>query len=143
MGADNISLDNFLQDRKLRIGQVEINGFVSKQNVANFLGIPFAKFPARFRTAQRLDLKDLQNDVDATSYGPRCPQKVDVHHHVMSNVFERLSTSQRCDEYTCLRLNVYTPRGATGAPGGAKYPVFAWIHGGGFTNGDNTTEFGT
>ncbi|KAF4629732.1 hypothetical protein G7Y89_g8410 [Cudoniella acicularis] len=141
MTAGNISLDNFRSTCRLRVGETDLTGFISKQNVANFLGIPFAKVAARFRTARRIDLEDLHGDVDATRYGPRCPQKVDTIHPIMCNVFEKLSTEQRTDEDTCLHLNVYAPLEGTVKSNAEKIPVFVWIHGGGFNNGDNTTEF--
>lgn len=139
---ENISLDNFQENFNFRAEHVDINGFLSKQGVANFLGIPYAQFPARFRTARRVDLDLLDGQLDASRYGPRCPQKTDNIHPMMHQMFEKLSTSQRCDETTCLHLNIYAPPQSVGATGHSDLPVFVWIHGGGFNNGDNTTEFG-
>ncbi|KAK6369843.1 hypothetical protein LTS17_009293 [Exophiala oligosperma] len=138
---ENISLDNFQENFNFRAEHVDINGFLSKQGVANFLGIPYAQFPARFRTARRVDLDLLDGQLDASRYGPRCPQKTDNIHPMMHQMFEKLSTSQRCDETTCLHLNIYAPPQSVGATGHSDLPVFVWIHGGGFNNGDNTTEF--
>lgn len=139
---ENISLDNFQQSRSLNVAQLQLNGFISKHGVANFLNIPFAQFPGRFRTAKRLDLNTLTDPLDASRYGPRCPQKIDNIHPLMHNMFEKLSTTQRCDETTCLHLNVYAPPTNPGSARPSTLPVFVWIHGGGFNNGDNTTEFG-
>ncbi|KIY02748.1 uncharacterized protein Z520_01213 [Fonsecaea multimorphosa CBS 102226] len=138
---ENISLDNFGENFSFRAENVHINGFVSKQGVANFLGIPYAQFPARFRTARLIDLGLLRGQLDASRYGPRCPQKTDNIHPMMHHMFEKLSMSQRCDETTCLHLNIYTPPLSVGVPEHSDLPVFMWIHGGGFNNGDNTTEF--
>lgn len=137
-----ISLDNFQQRLKLSVNNVELDGFLSKQNVANFLNVPFAKFIDRFRPARMLALADLQGFLDATQYGPRCPQKVDDIHPIMQHMFEKLSHTQKAEESTCLHLNIYTPPEVIGTKYAEKLPVFAWIHGGGFNNGDNTTEFG-
>ncbi|OQV03499.1 hypothetical protein CLAIMM_08538 [Cladophialophora immunda] len=138
---ENITLDNFRENFAFRARDVDINGFISKQGVANFLGIPYAQFPDRFRTARQVDLGLLHGQLDASRYGPRCPQKTDNIHPMMHNMFEKLSTSQRCDETTCLHLNIYAPPQAVGVTEHSSLPVFVWIHGGGFNNGDNTTEF--
>ncbi|KIW74924.1 hypothetical protein Z517_11695 [Fonsecaea pedrosoi CBS 271.37] len=138
---ENISLDNVRENFSFRAEDVQINGFMSKQGVANFLGIPYAQFPARFRTARRVDLGLLDGQLDASRYGPRCPQKTDNIHPMMHHMFEKLSMSQRCDETTCLHLNIYAPPQSVGVAEHSRLPVFVWIHGGGFNNGDNTTEF--
>ncbi|EXJ73229.1 uncharacterized protein A1O5_02989 [Cladophialophora psammophila CBS 110553] len=138
---ENISLDNFRENFGFWVENLHINGFISKQGVANFLGIPYAQFPARFRTARRTDLGLLHGQLDASRYGPRCPQKTDNIHPMMHHMFEKLSMSQRCEETTCLHLNIYAPPQCVGSASHPKLPVFAWIHGGGFNNGDNTTEF--
>ncbi|OAP58682.1 hypothetical protein AYL99_07772 [Fonsecaea erecta] len=138
---ENISLDNFRENFSLQAENVHINGFISKQGVANFLGIPYAQFPARFRTARRVELGLLRGQLDALRYGPRCPQKTDNIHPMMHHMFEKLSMSQRCDETTCLHLNIYAPPESVGVAKRSSLPAFVYIHGGGFNNGDNTTEF--
>ncbi|OAG39673.1 hypothetical protein AYO21_06141 [Fonsecaea monophora] len=91
---ENISLDNVRENFSFRAEDVQINGSRSKQGVANFLGIPYAQFPARFRTAGRVDLGLLDGQLDASRYGPRCPQKTDNIHPMMHHMFEKLSMSQ-------------------------------------------------
>lgn len=140
MWAKNISLDNLQENYRFQAGETVIDGFISKQGVANFLGIPFARVPQRFRAAQQTNLQP--GTIDASQYGPRCPQGDDPLHSIMSNVFEKLSATQRQDEETCLHVNIYVPGAIVEAAGDHSLPVFAWIHGGGFNNGDNTTEFG-
>ncbi|CAK7214693.1 hypothetical protein SEUCBS140593_002271 [Sporothrix eucalyptigena] len=117
-----------------------LNCFLSTHGVANYLNIPYARIPARWRTAQPLDLADLPADskLDATQYGPRCPQPPDPLHIVMAHMFERLSMEQYTAEFSCLTVNIYTPKDI---PPETQLPVLAWIHGGAFRAGDNTTEF--
>lgn len=136
-----LSLDNFAAPSVLQVPNgPTIRGFVSTHGVANYLNIPYAHIPARFRTAQRLDLTDLPADteLDATKYGPRCPQPADDIHVLMSHMFEQLPMTQYTEEFSCLDVNIYAP---ASIQEGTPLPVFAWIHGGAFRAGDNTTEF--
>ncbi|OKL61839.1 hypothetical protein UA08_02295 [Talaromyces atroroseus] len=123
----------------LQIGSLRLNGFLSKHGVANFLNIPYAQIPARFKTAVLYDPASLTGDLDASDYGPRCPQPADPIHGVMQNMFERLSSEQYPSEFDCLHLNIYVPPDFEHLR--ERLPVFAYIHGGAFNCGDNTTEF--
>lgn len=136
-----LKLDNYAAPRALQVPNgPAINGFLSTHGVNNYLNIPYAHIPARFRTARLLNLEDLTSDaeLDATKYGPRCPQPADDIHILMSHMFEQLPMAQYTEEFSCLDVNIYTPKDI---PEGTKLPVFAWIHGGAFRAGDNTTEF--
>lgn len=145
-----LTLDNYAPSCRLQVpGGPAVNGFLSTQGVANFLNVPYATIPARFRTARRLDLAALQGELDATKYGPRCPQPFDPIHILMTHMFEQLSMEQYTEEFSCLDVNIYAPPsvlpgqpGHSAASAPAPIPVFAWIHGGAFRAGDNTTEFG-
>lgn len=139
---DNISLGNIAEERVLGIQELKLHGFISTHGVANFLNIPFATIPARFKTASLLRLTDLKGDVDAAQYGPRCPQPPDHIHIIMHNMFEKQSMEQRQSEMDCLHVNIYGPPEAILEKKGERLPVFTYIHGGAFNAGDNTTEFG-
>jgi carboxylesterase type B len=140
MSRKPIRMANKAALQVLQIGSLKLNGFLSKHGVANFLNIPYAQIPARFKTAIPHNPASLDGDLDASSYGPRCPQPADPIHAVMRNMYERLSTEQYSSEFDCLHLNIYAPPNFEQLE--EKLPVFAYIHGGAFNCGDNTTEFG-
>ena len=139
--ADN-HYDNYLEDFTLSIGKVQLKGFVSKQGIANFLNIPYARVPVRFRTAVPILISAHNRGLDVSGYGPRCPQKADGFQASIAHVFEKTSLSQAPDETNCLHLNIYTPHAATCLSDTSSLPVFVWIHGGAFNIGDNSTQFG-
>ncbi|KAH8819077.1 para-nitrobenzyl esterase [Xylogone sp. PMI_703] len=138
---NNIRLNNIAEERTLTIRDLRLHGFISVQGVANFLNIPFARIPARFKTATPLSLTELKGDLDASQYGPKCPQPPDNIHIIMHNMFEKQSMDQRQSELDCLHVNIYGPPEAIFDKKGERLPVFAYIHGGAFNAGDNTTEF--
>ena len=108
--------------------------------VANFLGVPYASIPARFSKAQILDQFESSSFHDATNYGPRCPQPVDVPRTQRQHLYEGIqqSDSLSISEFECLNLNIYTPAELSPEP----VPVLVWIHGGGFVVGDGGPEYG-
>ncbi|KAH7882389.1 Alpha/Beta hydrolase protein [Phlebopus sp. FC_14] len=97
--------------------------------VHQFRGIKYATVPARFRQSHLCTSYPLV--VDATKYGPICPQP-------------RRKTIEECligladsdiprqifvqDEFECLNLNITCPAGQNSEPG---LPVMVWVHGGG------------
>jgi hypothetical protein len=139
--ADN-HYDNYLEDFTLCIGKVQLKGFVSKQGIANFLNIPYARVPVRFRTAVPILISAHNRCLDVSRYGPRCPQKADGLQASIAHVFEKTSLSQAPDETNCLHLNIYVPHATTCLSAHSSLPVFVWIHGGAFNIGDNSTQFG-
>jgi len=133
-------LDNFASEHILTISDnLNVKGFVSKQGVLNFLGIPYARAAARFLSAKLLELDHLSGTLDATLYGPRPPQGADVAHWLFENIFEKLGCDRRMSEMDCLTLNIYTPPDLKASE---NVPVFAYIHGGAFAHGDSGTEQG-
>lgn len=125
------------QPVSVQLGSLQVQGFVKKETqVANYLGLQYATIPARFRQSQPVHHSSLTGVLDATLYGPRCPQ---VDRPGDSPLFEgvRRSSEYPTDEFGCLRLNVYTPP----APAHELLPVLVWIHGGGFVFGDGNSEF--
>lgn len=69
---------------------------------------------------QRATPVRLEGDINATAWGPPCPQ--------LSND----GTNKIVGSEDCLFLNVFTPSLPDLNDG---YPVLIWIHGGGFTRG--------
>ena len=98
-----------------------------------FLGVPYAR-AARF--AYAVPVTRWEGTLDATAFGPGCPQNRAVHEH-QENPTRRFYKREyregqvyRYDE-DCLNLNLYTPKAAESCP------VVLFFHGGGFDSGLN------
>jgi carboxylesterase type B len=120
-----------------------VKGVFSLPSVASFLGIPFAKFPQRFRSAKLFGLNSLEDVFDAEAYGPRCPQPRNAGRERRNHLFEGVipSSTLSMSEFDCLRLNIYTPWVSNTMLSGL--PVVVWIHGGGWVFGDGNSEYGS
>ena len=93
--------------------------------VEAFLGIPFAASPAGNARWQPPRPPSPWDGVrPAQDYGPACPQSLGI-------------DSPRTENEDCLVLNVQRPPGASAQ---ARLPVYAIIHGGGFTGGTGNNE---
>ncbi len=89
-----------------------------------FLGVPFAAPPVgnlRFRPPQPHEA--WTEPLDATAYGPKCPQLSPI-----SPTYDATSSED------CLTLNVWAPKDPKGTPA----PVLFWIHGGTFLIGSGS-----
>lgn len=145
MGSINYNDTDLTQDGALdaniSIEKYFIKGFTSSLGVSNYLGIPYAQVPARFRQAQLVESSQLVAVHDGRRYGPICPQPVDEARLWRKHLYEGIqhSDSLPVSEYDCLNLNVYTPA----EPSSQPLPVFIWIHGGGFVVGDGGPEYGS
>ena len=98
-----------------------------------FRGIPFAK-AGRFEYAQ--PLAGWESPLEATTFGPGCPQNRAVHEHLEDPVrlFYKREYREGYDfsyDEDCLNLNIYAPYGAENAP------VILFFYGGGFDSGLN------
>ena len=98
-----------------------------------FRGVPFAK-AGRFEYAQPVDRWD--DTLDATVFGPGCPQNRAVHEHLENptRLFYKREYREGLDfaySEDCLNLNIYVPYGAKDAP------VILFFYGGGFDSGLN------
>lgn len=109
---------------------VTYQGFV-RSDVEVFLGIPYAEDTGgenRFKPPQ-IHVPENGSTVDATSYGPACPQvqgRPPLFPLYLSNVTD-ISED-------CLHLNIARPNGTDEL---SKHPVMVWIHGGSFWTGSN------
>ncbi|KAF8893681.1 carotenoid ester lipase precursor [Gymnopilus junonius] len=110
---------------------------LTNNSVTSFLGIPYASPPVRFRPPQILG--PYEGSINATAYGPSCPQQKsllsssdDVAAVQKSSPALNAAATAVQDE-DCLTINVYRPSFV-----GADYelPVIAWIYGGAFEFGD-------
>ncbi len=98
-----------------------------------FWGVPFGR-AGRFEYAQMAD--GWEGTLDATSFGPGCPQNRAVHEHLEHPVrrfYKREYRDGQDFAYSedCLNLNIYAPYGAQNAP------VILYFYGGGFDSGLN------
>ncbi|AYG83564.1 Carboxylesterase [Streptomyces hundungensis] len=111
--------------------QGAVRGRLVTDDVAAFLGIPFAAPPfgeARFRAPGPATPWDGVRN--ALSYGPGVPRAPYV------PPFDVLLPDDGPQGEDCLNLNVWTPHPASG--GGL--PVMVWIHGGAFANGSGSAS---
>ncbi|CAH1268552.1 CES2 [Branchiostoma lanceolatum] len=93
-----------------------------------FKGIPYAAPPVgdlRWRPPQ--DPVGWTGVRDATQFGNRCPQVVDMQAPPGSPLKELITYGSNSSSEDCLFLNVYTPNLASAA----DLPVMLWLHGGG------------
>lgn len=115
-----------------RTGCGEIRGRKTASGRA-FLGVPYAH-AGRF--AYACPVNHWAGVLDATEFGPSCPQNRAVHEHLENPTRRfykkeyREGISFRYDE-DCLNLNIYTPAEPD------RCPVIVFIHGGGFDSGMN------
>lgn len=122
-----------------------VRGLTSRSgDVDMFLGIPFARVVQRFRPAQPVSLASLGPEVDATVFGPRCPQSWNHGPQRRKHLYEGipLSSNHPVSESDCLNLNVYAPAQGKGGVDRSSLPVLVWIHGGGWVFGDGGSEYG-
>lgn len=129
----------------VQINQLEICGFTNASSgICNFLGIPFAEIPARFRQARLIDPRKESGVLDATRYGPRCPQPPDSSRELRQHLYTGVepSASSPFAEFSCLTLNIYAPADAVASSFSARLPVLVFIHGGGWLLGDGNSDYG-
>ena len=101
-----------------------------------FLGVPFAK-AERFCYAERVDR--WEGELDATRFGPGCPQNRAVYEHLehpTRRFYKKEYREGLQADYSedCLNLNIYVPYGVKNAP------VVLFFFGGGFDSGLNAED---
>ncbi len=151
---------------RLVVGQLTVNGLVSDPypaaaataaaaGVASFRNLQYARIAGRWHEAVPVDLPSTVGVWDATRWGPRPPQTLDIMHCETRHLYPRMSVFDSVSEFDCLNLNIYTPLATlqaaatdtdTDTPSAASaalLPVIVWIHGGSFEWGDGGSECGT
>lgn len=128
-------------DASVRISETaEYKGFISALGVAHYLGVQFARIPARFRQAELVPPESHCTIVEATEYGPICPQAPDNLRGIRQHLFAGAPAANLAQsEYDCLRLNIYAPKPVISSE--SKVPVVVWIHGGGWTIENGNADF--
>lgn len=126
------------------IGSLALSGFVSQGgSVANFRNIQYARISGRWHEAKILDPAEQNGLVDATQWGPRAPQGLNLPHRDTGHLYPRMSLFDRQSEFECLNLNICGPRDALRPQNKGKLlPVMVWVHGGSFDFGDGGCESG-
>lgn len=125
-------MESFIKEITWSTPLGEIRG-LDNGTCLEFRGMPFAK-AGRFEYAEPVDRWD--GVLDATTFGPGCPQNRAVHEHLEDPVRLFYKKEYReGSEFTysedCLNLNIYAPYEAKGAP------VILFFYGGGFDSGLN------
>ncbi len=105
---------------KAKTGKYE--GKILSSGVLQFLGIPYAKPPKRWKRAEELEPSEAV--FKAAENGPACWQEV---------LKEEWEQEPPMSE-DCLTLNIWTGDTET------KKPVLVWIHGGCYATGSNRTD---
>ncbi|NIH80197.1 carboxylesterase/lipase family protein [Amycolatopsis viridis] len=115
-------------DTVVAAGGGKLRGFVTRDGLAEFRGVPFARAP---RFAPPEPVEPWTGVRDATRHGPVSPQppvRPDGALGVPADLPEQ-------DE-ECLNLTVVTP-----AADDRKRPVMVWLHGGAYVTGANSFGF--
>lgn len=144
LNRESRTVDHTVNDLVLH-GLLSQPGFSG--SIAIFRGLKYATIAQRWHQSVLVDFASQEGDMDATQWGPRSPQTVDVMHHATSHLYPRMSTYDTMSEFECLNLNIYSPAAALEAVAGhrqadANLPVIVWIHGGSFEWGDGSCECG-
>jgi carboxylesterase type B len=126
----------------LTVADLTING-LSHHGVASFRNLKYAQVAGRWYEARLLDLASQKGVWDATEWGLRAPQTIDVGNAATSHLYPRMSTHDATCEFECLNLNVYAPAAALQAASKDDgLPVIVWMHGGSFEWGDGGSQYG-
>ncbi|KAL4894989.1 cholinesterase [Aspergillus ambiguus] len=139
--ADIFSVGNAGAALDTTSGTVRGKASTLRPGVSEYLGIPYAKAPKgdlRFAAPQPADTSSTV--LEATSYGPACPQAHSSQQHespggpVANKLMRSASPANPTFDEDCLTINVWTKP----HQGEKKKAVLFWIHGGGFQTGSGT-----
>ncbi|KAI1426132.1 putative lipase [Xylaria sp. FL1777] len=121
----------YISPRVVDDGQGVTYKGLNRNGIEVFLGIPFGEDTSganRFKPP-RPYTHSRGTVVNATSYGPACPQSVEA----ASPPFTYTDVSEISED--CLNLIIGRPRGTTKE---SRLPVMVWIYGGSFFSGQNS-----
>lgn len=107
--------------------------------VRQWLGVPFAQQPyadLRFKRPQALPGNASTTHVDATSFGPSCPQYEATAPSVYNKIIREFFIWGESGD-NCLTVSIWAPLNPTNA----SLPVFIWIYGGGDTTGGSSVPY--
>jgi len=108
--------------------------------VTTFLGMPFAAPPVRqLRFAPPQPPVKFQGVRQAVAFGSACPQQLSVLPAIPGLNLSVGASAPLVTSEDCLFVNVVKP---AVTPPGTKLPVLFWIFGGGFEDGDTSTNPG-
>ncbi|KAF4456363.1 hypothetical protein F53441_1522 [Fusarium austroafricanum] len=100
---------------------------VDDSHIIQFRGIPYGRIPRRFAAAEVIEKYPEQ--LDCTTFGPRCPQvPVDIG-HLLRVPPDHVFPEEPEDEFKCTNLDVVMPDLGP-LLDLIKLPVLVWIHGG-------------
>ncbi|OJJ46827.1 hypothetical protein ASPZODRAFT_64683 [Penicilliopsis zonata CBS 506.65] len=119
-------------------------GFIDSKypRVAQFLGVPFAEPPTGPRRWLPPVPKAPVASIDATEFGPSCPQVVDVFKTTYNTDVREFVINDATSE-DCLSLCIWTPVAAVNKAQGtaSALPVIVWVTGGAYLGGGNTVPY--
>ncbi|KAH6670031.1 para-nitrobenzyl esterase [Halenospora varia] len=113
-----------------------VNG--THPNVAQFLGIPYAEPPVGDLRWTQSVAKSPVGGIDATSFGPSCPQ-YDTSTPSVYEIDERQFLISGSTSEDCLTVSIWAPYSTTNCS--EPLPVIAWIYGGGQLTGGAQIEY--
>ncbi|PSN70828.1 para-nitrobenzyl esterase [Corynespora cassiicola Philippines] len=117
-----------------------VNG--TTPHVAQFLGIPFAEQPVGERRWLPPVAKSREERIDATRFGPGCPQFEGNASNVWLTDAPEFVTPANTTGEECLVVNVWAPwKQQQKKKHNESLPVIAWIYGGGFQTGSGHIEY--
>lgn len=105
----------------------------------HWLGVPYAKQPyadLRFQRPQPLPSNASSRHIDATNFGPNCPQYEATTPSVYNKIVREFFIWGDSGD-NCLSVSIWAPLN----PINDSLPVFLWIHGGGFTTGGSSVPY--
>jgi acetylcholinesterase len=107
--------------------------------VRHWLGVPFAKQPVgelRYTLPQALSSNASSNSIDASNFGPNCPQYESTVPSVYNKIIREFFIWGSSGD-DCLTVSIWAPLN----PVEAKLPVFLWLYGGGSTTGGSSVPY--
>lgn len=131
-----------LHEISIDASTIRIHSFTTTALVANFLGIPFGRVKKRFCVAAGVALSSLGPSIDATAWGPRCPQSRNYGRERRGHLHEGNPVRSAVieSETECLSRNIFAPKDALSS--NTNLSVMVWIHGGGWAFANGGPDYG-